>query len=150
MIESTKRFHVELFIVHPTLSPADISSALGLEAHSAHRVGDRRKTPRGTPLAGNYPDTRWRHCVECSVTDQWFAAEVTRLLDRLESQKEFFANLKSTDGNASIIVQFFGDGYLSDAVPLSDLSRLVELGLDFGIECFADSYLGYDSDNASN
>jgi Domain of unknown function (DUF4279) len=148
MIESAKRFHVELFIVHPTLSPTDISSALGLEAHSAHRVGDPRKTPKGTPLAGIYPDTRWRHCVECSVTGQWFAAEVTKLLDRLEPQKAFFANLKSTDGNASIIVQFFGDGYLSDAVPLSDLSRLVELGLEFGIECFADSHPRYDSDGS--
>jgi hypothetical protein len=88
----TRRFHVELFVVHPTLDPADISTALGLEAHHAHRVGDPRKTPKGRPLAGNYRDTRWRHCVACSVTYQWFAAEVTRLLDRLEPHKAFFAN----------------------------------------------------------
>src|SRR5215467_1791975 len=49
-----RRFDVELFIVHPTLDPADISAALGMEAHSAHRVGDPRKTPKGTPLSGNY------------------------------------------------------------------------------------------------
>src|SRR5262249_10273 len=75
---ATRHFHVELFIVHPTLDPADISSALGLEAHNAHRVGDPRKTPKGTPLTGNYWDTRWRHCVKCSVTDQWYVAEITR------------------------------------------------------------------------
>jgi len=45
-----KRFHVELFIVHPTLDPAEISTALGLEAHFAQRVGDPRKTPKGRPL----------------------------------------------------------------------------------------------------
>ena len=73
----SRRFDVELLIVHPSLNPAEISTALGLEARYAHRVGDRRKTPKGTLLSGDYPDTRWRHCVRCSVTDQWYAAEVT-------------------------------------------------------------------------
>lgn len=133
-----KRFHVELFIVHPTLDPAEISTALGLEAHRAQRVGDLRKTPKGRPLAGNYRDTRWRHCVECSTTDQWFAAEVTSLLDRLEPHKAFFANLRSTGGEAMLIIQFLGDGYLSDEIPHATLVKLVELGLGLGIECYVD------------
>jgi Domain of unknown function (DUF4279) len=136
-----RRFHVELFIVHPALDPADISIALGLEAHFAHRVGDPRKTPKGRPLAGNYWDTRWRHCVECSVVDQWYAVEVTRLLDRLEPHRAFFSDLKSTGGKACIILQFFSDGYLSDEIPLATLVKLVELGLDLGIECYADPQL---------
>jgi hypothetical protein len=85
-----RRFHVELFIVHPTMAPAEISTVLNLEAHSAKRAGDSRKTPKGKPLAGNYSDTRWRHCVECSTTDQWFAAEVTTFLDRLDLTKRSF------------------------------------------------------------
>ncbi|WP_433995663.1 DUF4279 domain-containing protein [Bradyrhizobium tropiciagri] len=121
------------------MDPADISSALGLVAHNSHRVGDLRKTPKGTPLAGNYRDTRWRHCVECSVTDQWYAAEITRLLDRLEPHRAFFADVKSTGGQACIIIQFFGDGYLSDEIMPSTLARLVELGLGLGIECFTGS-----------
>jgi len=133
-----KRFHVELFIVHPTLDPAEISTALGLEAHFAQRVGDPRKTPNGEPLAGNYRDTRWRHCVERSTTGQWFAAEVTSLLDRLEPHKAFFANLRQTGGEASLIVQFLGDGYLSDEIPHAALVKLVALGLGLGIECFVD------------
>jgi hypothetical protein len=136
--EQPRRFHVELFIKHPALDPADISTTLSLEAHNAHRVGDPRETPKGTPLSGSYWDTRWRHCVECAVTDQWYAAEVTRLLNHLEPHKAFFANLKSTGGNACIIIQFFGDGYLSDEIPHASLAKLVELGLDLGIECFAD------------
>ena len=133
-----KRFHVELFIVHPTLDPAEISTALGLEAHFAHRVGDPRKTPKGGSLAGNYKDTRWRLCVERSTTDQWFTAEVTSLLDRLEPHKAFFANLRRTGGKAGLIIQFLGDGYLSDEIPHAALVKLVELGLGLGIECFVD------------
>jgi hypothetical protein len=136
-----KRFHIELFIVHPTLDPAEISAALGLESHFAQRVGDPRKTPNARPLAGSYRDTRWRHCVECSTTDQWFAAEVMSLLDRLEPHKAFFANLRPTGGEASLIIQFLGDGYLSDEIPHATLVKLVELGLGIGIECFVDSQL---------
>jgi hypothetical protein len=136
---SVKRFHVELFIVHPTLAPTEISTILNLEAHSAHRVGDPRKTPKGRPLAGNYSDTRWRHCVECSTTDQWFAAEVKTFLDRIEPHKTFFASLRDVGGEASLIFQFFGDGYLSDEIPHATLMKLVELGLGLGIECFAEA-----------
>jgi Domain of unknown function (DUF4279) len=133
-----RQFHVELFIVHPTLDPADISATLGLDAHRAHRVGDPRKTPKGTPLSGNYPDTRWRHCIECSVTEQWFAAEVIRLIDRLEPHKAFFANLKSTGGEASIIIQFLGDGYFGDKIPTVTLAKLVDLELALAIEVFSE------------
>jgi hypothetical protein len=58
------------------------------------------------------------------------------LLERLESHKAFFANLKSTGGNACIIIQFFGDAYFSDEIPHASLAKLVELGLDLGIECY--------------
>jgi hypothetical protein len=136
--DTPRRFHVELFIVHPALDPADISTALGLEAHSAHRAGDPRRTPRDTPLSGSYWDTRWRHCVECDIADQWYAAEVTRLLDRLEPHKTFFKNLKSTGGKACITIQFFGDGYLSDEIPPTTLAKLVELELALAIESFGD------------
>jgi hypothetical protein len=131
-----RRFDVARFIVHPTLDPADIGTALGLEAHFAHRVGDRRKTPKGDLLSGNYPDTRWRHCVRHSVTDQWYAAEVTRLVDSLELHKAFFANLKSTGGRASVVVQFLGDGYFGDEIPSATLAKLAELELALAIECF--------------
>jgi Domain of unknown function (DUF4279) len=133
--QDDKRFHVELLIVHPTLDPRDIGEALGLETHFARRVGDPRKTPKGAPLSGTYPDTRWRYCVERIVKDQRFAFEVTRLVDSLEPHKEFFAHITSTGGRASIIVQFV-DGYLSDEIPLATLAKLVELKLGLGLECY--------------
>jgi hypothetical protein len=35
-----------------------------------------------------------------------------------------------------LIVQFLGDGYLSDSLPLDTLKKMADLQLDFGIECF--------------
>lgn len=54
----SRRVDVELFIVHPTMSPAEITATLGIEADVAHRVGDLRKTPKGIPLEGQCRDTR--------------------------------------------------------------------------------------------
>jgi hypothetical protein len=59
-------------------------------------------------------------------------------IDKLEPHKSFFGKLKSTGGKASIIIQFFGDGYLADEISNATLTKLVDLGLAPAIECFTD------------
>jgi hypothetical protein len=136
--KSTRRFDVELFIVHPTLTPREIDAALGLIPSFAHCVGDQRKTPKGTLLAGKYPDTRWRHSRRYETPDQWFADKIAELVSCIDPQKAFFEKLRSTGGRASVIVQFLGDGYFGDEIPRDTLARLVDLELGLGVECFAD------------
>jgi hypothetical protein len=136
MAATARRFDVELFIVHPSLDPAEISTALGLQGHFSHRVGDQRKTPKGTPLSGVYPDTRWRHCIRRTVTDHLFAAEVVGFVEELATHKEFLANLKATGGRARVVIQFLGDGYLADEIAPATLATLADLGLALAIECF--------------
>jgi Domain of unknown function (DUF4279) len=134
--DTQRRFDVELFIVHPSLDPEEISRVLGLEGHFSHRVGEPRKTPRGTLLSGVHPDTRWRHSVRHTVAEQWFASAVVDFVGRLEPHREFLASLRETGGSATVIIQFLGDGYLADSIPLTTLVKLGELGLSLGIECF--------------
>jgi hypothetical protein len=131
-----RRIDVELFIRHPSLTPAEIAAALGLEARIAHRVGDPRKTPKGTPLPGHYSDTRWRHSIRDELRDQWFADKIAMLVDRLMPHKAFLHHIRATGGSAEVIVQFLGDGYLGDSMPLDTLSKMVDLQLTLGIECF--------------
>jgi len=133
----SRRFDVELFVVHPTIDPAEITATLGLEGHLVHPVGEQRKTPSGALLPGKYQDTRWRHSVRYEVKDQWFAAAVVKFVDRLALHKAFLHNLRSTGGRAMIIVQFLGDGYFGDELSHDTLAKLVELQLDFGFECFS-------------
>lgn len=139
-VNTSKRFDVELFIVHPTMHPAEMSATLGLEAQFAHRVGDQRKTPKGTPLSGTYQDTRWRHSRRHETPDQWFVVKIAELIDCIEPHKAFLKELRSTGGRACLILQLFADGYFGDEIPQAILARLIDLELDFGIECFADSH----------
>jgi hypothetical protein len=138
MDTTPRRFDVELFIVHPSLDPAEISRAFWMEGHFTHRVADQRKTPKGTLLPGVYSDTRWRHSIRHTVTQQWFASGVIGFVERLEPHKEFLASLRETGGSATLIIQFLGDAYLGDDIPTTTLVKLGELGLSLGIECFMD------------
>lgn len=132
-----RRLDVELFIVHPTISTVEIAAALGLDAQHAHDVGHDRKTPKGTPLPGQYRNTRWRHSIQYEIADQWFADKVTSFIERLTPHKTFLHHLRASGGSAEIIVQFFGDGYLGDKVPVEVLATFTDLQLDFSIEVFA-------------
>ncbi|MES2292912.1 MAG: DUF4279 domain-containing protein [Pseudomonadota bacterium] len=135
--EAMRRLDVELFIVHPTLSVAQITTALGLEAHSTHDVGHDRKTPKGTPLPGQYRDTRWRYSIHHQISDQWFGDKIAAFVLVLTPHKTFLHQVRASGGSAQIIVQFFGDGYLADTLPLETLASIAELQLDFGIEVFS-------------
>jgi hypothetical protein len=84
---TSKRFDVELFIVHSTVDLAEISVALGLDAGFAHRVADQRKTPAGNLLSGVHRDRRWRHSRRYETGDQWFADKVVDLILCLEPHK---------------------------------------------------------------
>jgi hypothetical protein len=131
-----RRVDVELFIVHPTISPGEISAALGLDGHFVHCGGDLRRTPKGTLLEGRYQDTRWRHSIRYDLEDQWFAEKITKFVDSLVPHKQFLHSVRATGGTAEIIIQFLGGGYFGDSLPLDALAKMTELQLSFGIECY--------------
>jgi hypothetical protein len=133
---SSRRFDVELFVSHPTLSADDISSMLGLEAHFAHSVGESIITSKRVDFPSVYHDTRWRHSTRCVIEDQWFGVHVKNFVEKLRSRREALLKLKASGGRAELIIQFFSDGYLGDTIAHDTLLALVDLGLDIGIECF--------------
>jgi hypothetical protein len=133
-----RRFGLDLTVGHPSMDPAMISAALGLDAHFSHRAGDPRSTPKGRRLPGVYRHTAWRHCVRWEVGDQYFAKELSEFVTSLQPHAAFLRQLKDTGGEANVILKFLGDGYFGDVVPVDILQNMAELKLEFGIECFVD------------
>ena len=134
--EAPRRYDVELFIVHPTIDPTEITVALELEPQHSWRVGASRQTPKGTPLPGVYPDTRWRHSRRYTTHDQWFAGAVADLIATLIPHKEYLLQLRATGGKTCLVIQFLDDAYLGDEISRETLARIVELGLDLSLENF--------------
>jgi len=133
--EASRRFDIELFVVHPTLRPNEISRALDLVAHFSQAVGEPRKTPKGTPLPGVCRDTRWRYTRQYTVSEQWFAQELAQFVENLRPRSEALAKLQASGGVTALIIVFLGDGYFGDAIDHDTLSAIVELGLSLEIEC---------------
>ena len=136
LTDAPRRFDIELFIVHPTMTAAEISTMLKITPQIVHDVGEQRTAPKGTTLEGKYPDTRWRYSVRHETRKQHFSDELQAFVERLLPLKPAFAHLCSTGGSIQVIVQFLGDGYLGDTIPARILALLAELQLDLGIECF--------------
>lgn len=129
------RVELDLMIVHPKLTPGEITAALGLSPNLAHRVGDARTTVTGRPLRGRHRTTRWRYRSMRFADDPWFAASVTLLVDRLMQHKDFLLHVSATGGQARLILKFADERHHTDTIPLLTLIKMVELKLAFGIEC---------------
>jgi hypothetical protein len=135
--EASRRFDIDLFIVHPTLRPGEISRALGLVAHTSHAVGEPRRSPKGKRLPGTYTDTRWRHKRRHTVEEQFFGDELAVFVESLRPRSEALAMLRDTAGMTALIIQFVGEGHFGDEIGHETLATIVELGLSLEIECFA-------------
>lgn len=91
-----RKLDVELFIVHPSLSPAEISSALG-PAQYAHAAAVNAQLRKGRTCQ---VFTR-RHAggtavgIRYAATEQYFVEEVERLLNDLESHKAFLRAIEA-------------------------------------------------------
>lgn len=133
--EETRRIDVQLLIRHPSLTPAAITAALGLEARFAHGAGERKMLPDGTPGEGVWPDTRWRYSVRQELSEH-FADKVAELVDRVLPRRAFMHELRASGGSAELIVAFLGDAYCGDTIPLETLEKLADLKLDLGLEVF--------------
>lgn len=129
------RVEVDLMIVHPKLTPGEITAALGLSPFLALRVGDARTAISGRPLRGRHRTTRWRYRSARFADDPWFAASVTLLVDRLMPHRDFLLHVSATGGRAELIVKFADERHHSDVIPLLTLIKMVELKLAFGIVC---------------
>ncbi len=133
---SPRRIDVQIFVIHPTMSPESISSGLDLVPKIVCSVGEPRKTPTGKLYGGHYPDTRWRHSVRYELREQLFQEKIRQLIAHLEGHKNFLHEIRDSGGESVLMVKFLGDGYFGDNITSETLARMVALKLDFGIEVF--------------
>jgi hypothetical protein len=130
-------FAVSLRLCHPNWDPKDISSQLGMLPRVSWKAGDRRCTPKGQLLEGQYRSSYW-----CSskLTGDWEkpSEALADHLDVLERKQAFIEKFIEGGG----CVEFFlgwglpgpSGGASLDAVLLK---RLGDLGIDLSIDVYA-------------
>ena len=125
-----------LLIVHPDIDPKDITSALGVEPAHCSRKGAPRVTPKGTPLQGVYPDTRWTLSFK-NPAGQKIEAVVAAIVDRLPIEGSFWPELEKAGGHASLILSVVGTKYQGASIGVDTIRKLARMGIHLGLEIYA-------------
>jgi hypothetical protein len=127
---------IALRLTHPTIAPAAISQHVGLVPKYSWAVGEKRQTPKGTPLSGIRKETYC--CFDLPVRRRSLSDAVERILTHdLASQKRFFRKFAATGGTIQLYVSWGTGTTDGDVFPWTTLKRMADLRIDLAVEWFA-------------
>ena len=130
------RYKLTLRISHPSLPPEQITAALRLEPDRSWTVGSPRKTPKGSPLPGEYKNCFWSHSFD-TPADGEFEAFALSVLNSLSTHADTFREVADTGGHAEFFVGIFMETsnvelYLSTGLH----AKCVELGISLYLDIY--------------
>ena len=128
-------YSIRVLIIHPTLTPDEISDEFNLEPDTSKCVGQPRRDGRGDLLSGTWPDTRWS-VVEVRNGDRYFFTRLDKLLDRFSLHRDFLRKIAETGGTTNFIIQLPGEENIGDTLTERTIARLADLKGSLGVEVF--------------
>jgi len=124
-----------LLITHPDIDPAAITERLGIQPAHCSKKGEPRKTPRGTPLPGVYPDTRWS--ISFPNEENLSIGElVAEAIETLPVTSRFWSELAQSGGEAELILEIVGTKYQGSSLDIGAVRQLANMGMRLGIEIY--------------
>lgn len=129
------KYSIRVLIIHPTLTPDEISDALNLNPDTNQRVGQPRQTPSGTPIGGVWPDTRWS-VSEVRNGERLFFTRLDKLLDRFSKYRDFLRRIAESGGRTNFIIGLCGEENIGDVLSEQTVAKLADLKGSLGVEVF--------------
>ena len=129
------QYSIRVLIIHPTLTPDEISDALNLNPDTNQCVGQPRETPRGKPIGGVWPDTRWS-VSEVRNGDRLFFTRLDKLLDRFSPYRDFLRRVAESGGRTNFIIGLCGEENIGDTLSEQTVVKLADLKGSLGVEVF--------------
>jgi hypothetical protein len=131
------QYKISLRVRHPSLDPAEITSALGLNPSRSWRAGEVRTTPKGNPLEGRYSDSYW--VVQLGNgrwPDKTLAAVINERLDQLARHQALFQRIRAEGGMVEFFVGWFVEGNSGDVFACDLLARMADLKIDLSLDVY--------------
>ena len=129
------QYSIRVLIIHPALTPDEISDEFNLNPDMSECVGQPCVTPKGKPLGGVYPDTRWS-VWEVRNGDRYFFRRLDRLLDRFSKHRDFLRRVAETGGETNFIIELPGEENIGDVLSEQTVAKLADLNGSLGVEVF--------------
>lgn len=133
-------YKVSLCFTHPSASPEEITKAVGIQATHAHKVGESRTTPAGTPLKGSYKNTYWSANL-CGNKLQYseeaeFQECLLRIAGQLEPAKDFMRAFVESGGEIEFFIGLFCPLNSGIVFPWTLLARLASLRVGLSMDYY--------------
>jgi hypothetical protein len=129
------KYSVSFRIQHPNIDPSEISANLSLTPDTSWMAGDRRKSPKGKLLEGNYKTTYWsyvlKHRPDMSLAD----CLETFTID-LELHKDFLTAIRLTGGRSEYFIGWFSGPHSGELLNHQLLSKLSHLQIDLALDIY--------------
>jgi hypothetical protein len=122
-----------------------VSAALGIKPWVLWKVGEPRRTPKGTALDGVYETAFWTcRLVDGSSIEQDLPSALSAALDTVAPARSLFATIAQTGGRVEFFIGwFFNDGNGGDVLDHSLLGKLAGMSIDLTFDVYgADDAIG--------
>lgn len=134
----TVKYEISLRLWHPSIDPADITKAIGVEPKFKHKVGLPRHAPSGAPLKGVYKESYW--CANlvswCENNSSVIEEDLANLIVRLSPQKEFFSKIQNDGGRITLWISTHSLTNYCIQLPASLMLGLSNIGLSVIIDVY--------------
>jgi hypothetical protein len=131
------QYNVSFHIRHPSIDPADITRALAVVPTRSSCVGEPRKTPAGTPLAGVYPDTHWYREYAHSP-EALLGSFLEVLIKDLARHASFLHKLREDGGSSWISVGWYTGVNSGEQFSSNLLKQMGNLDIDLWLDVYSD------------
>jgi len=135
---SEYEFTVSLRIRHPTMDPAAISAALGIQPQHTWRAGELRCDPSGAELGGAHHDSYWmgRLMDEPQLSSDSVSVErvILNTLHQLRRAQSFLEQLNAESGVAELLVSLYARDDFRLEFPSDSLTLLGRMHLGVALD----------------
>ena len=118
------------------MDPHQISESLHRRPAASHRVGERKKTPAGTPLANVHAETYW-YCDLPHPDGLELSLFLESVADRLAPHRSFLAQISKDGGSLELFVGWYSGSNSGQEFSWKLLKKLSALHLDLSLDVYA-------------
>ncbi len=135
------RYSISLRASHPTMHLDAVSDALGIKPWVLWKVGEPRRTPKGTALTGVYETGFWTcRLVDGSSIEQDLPSAISVALDMVAPGSSLFATIAQTGGRVEFFIGWFFDhGNSGDVLDHNLLGRLTKMSIDLSFDVYGEA-----------
>jgi hypothetical protein len=130
-------FRISLRVRHPTMDPAEITEALGIEPERSWKAGDARQTPKGTPLAGFNRDTYWMAGVAAGCWPVEINDAIGDALKKLVPYRSFLHLIRAEGGVVELFVGWAFENQSGGVLAHQCLALAGDLQVDLSLDIYS-------------